>query len=158
MTADIDTRCIKPIHSWHQHPWRTSQNLTSTTPSMIVGIEVDVNPLYPIPNWRDCWPRPFFFTQWVFAGSRGHPVLIDMLRRASEAVNPLPGVSSDRSLQMWQGADRVLETTGPAAWTDSVLRCKLSFPMKRDAIAESLYARSWSEVQCDMADVTEYSR
>lgn len=112
-------------------------------PSLIVGIEADVGNRE---DWHevgfslsriassvsshnaDCmvprqwYPRPLQIAQWTMASSRGHPVLIDTLRRISErilAFSPEDDLSLDSTLS-------VVEVTGPGVWTDAVLQYLLS--------------------------------
>jgi alpha 1,6-mannosyltransferase len=105
---------VRPTSTyWHLHS-------TSDRGALYTGTRQD---------WHDFWPRPIGFVQWTIAGTPGHPILIDTLRRVSEAVNP----SNKTLLEMRKGAitpqghrklDAVVEMTGPGAFTDSVLRCK----------------------------------
>lgn len=68
-------------------------------------------------DWNLWFPRPLEISQWTFASSRGHPILIDVLRRVvqdafSNSTNPIDGSSSLS----------VVERTGPGPFTDSVFR------------------------------------
>ncbi|KAK0554811.1 hypothetical protein OC844_006123 [Tilletia horrida] len=47
-------------------------------PQLIVGIEADALGVY---GWENFWPRPVQIVQWTFAGARGHPITLDVLRR-----------------------------------------------------------------------------
>ena len=121
---------MKPIDGWHRFPWQRSltvfQNEPRARPSLIVGVEVDVGDRG---DWKKWWPRPLGIAQWTIAGTAGHPVLIDAMRRVSEAVNPFPqpGVHEAQegiAEQSHRNLDAVVEKTGPGPFTDAVLRCK----------------------------------
>ena len=93
------------------------------TPALIVGIEQDVNDR---PDWHQWYPRPVGIVQWTIASSRGHPVMLDVLRRVSHAVNPVADINDDDEPEAQESASRkleaVVEKTGPGPFTDSVLR------------------------------------
>lgn len=90
---------------------------------MDVGTRVD---------WHKWWPRPLGIVQWTIASSRGHPIMIDTLRRVSEAINPysideqgaMQGVLNGTKAEVHRVLDAVVEKSGPGPFTDSVLRCK----------------------------------
>ncbi|KAI5476664.1 Haloacid dehalogenase-like hydrolase domain containing protein [Pseudohyphozyma bogoriensis] len=111
--ADTDVKCLKPIERWGQNPdWQGDTPSDYQPPSMIVGIEADVGGRE---DWQQWWPRPLQLSQWTIASARGHPILIDTLRRVVElALAPPP----EHPLS-------VMERTGPGPFTDSVLRYAL---------------------------------
>merc|ERR1711939_86269 len=121
--SDLDTVCLKPISQWHRNPWIQNQADPQALPSLIVGVEQDVGSRR---DWHQWWPRPLGLVQWTIAGARGHPVLIDVLRRVSEVVNPhnasLAQTVYEMGEAMHRNLDAVVEQTGPGPWTDSVLR------------------------------------
>jgi len=123
--SDLDTVCLKPISQWHRNPWIQNQADPQALPSLIVGVEQDVGSRR---DWHQWWPRPLGLVQWTIAGARGHPVLIDVLRRVSEVVNPhnasLAQTVYEMGEAMHRNLDAVVEQTGPGPWTDSVLRCE----------------------------------
>ncbi|KAL8280405.1 hypothetical protein RQP46_007053 [Phenoliferia psychrophenolica] len=108
--ADSDVHCLRPISTWGDDPsWDGNRPSDYRPPSLIVGIEADVGNRH---DWHSWWPRPLQFSQWTIASARGHPVLIDTLRRVVEmALAPLP-----------TPLPSVMERTGPGPFTDAVLR------------------------------------
>ena len=126
--ADSDVHCLRPISTWGDDPsWNGRRYSISfpclittvdldfrrpddwSPPSIIVGVEADVGNRH---DWHTWWPRPLQFSQWTIASARGHPILIDTIRRVVEmALAPLP-----------TPLPSVMERTGPGPFTDSVLR------------------------------------
>ncbi|GAA6030087.1 hypothetical protein JCM8097_009249 [Rhodosporidiobolus ruineniae] len=107
--ADTDVECLKPVERWGEDPsWEGKRPDTYTPPSLIVGIEADVGSRH---DWHDFWPRPLQISQWTMAAARGHPIMLDAVRRIVE-IAVLPEEEQPRS---------VMEKTGPGVFTDSVL-------------------------------------
>ncbi|KAK4701258.1 hypothetical protein P7C70_g4976, partial [Phenoliferia sp. Uapishka_3] len=108
--ADTDVHCLRPISTWGDDPsWNGKRPDGYRPPSIIVGVEADVGNRH---DWHSWWPRPLQFSQWTIASARGHPVLIDSIRRVVEmALLPLP-----------TPLPSVMERTGPGPFTDAVLR------------------------------------
>lgn len=150
---------MKPIDGWHRFPWQRSltvfQNEPRARPSLIVGVEVDVGERG---DWKKWWPRPLGIAQWTIAGTAGHPVLIDTMRRVSEAVNPYPQpgasvneVQEGLAEQSHRNLDAVVEKTGPGPFTDAVLRCEfISFEPPANTRAESARTCEQTSAQSTM--------
>ncbi|KAG0149294.1 hypothetical protein CROQUDRAFT_89382 [Cronartium quercuum f. sp. fusiforme G11] len=128
--ADMDTRCLKPVERWMEWKggragegkWATAEG----EPSVIVGIEADVGDRA---DWEKWWPRPIQLVQWTFATAPSHPILIDTLRRLVSALDlASPTLSRSRIFTAKTAeseADRIMrvvKATGPAPFTDAVLR------------------------------------
>ncbi|KAH9807424.1 hypothetical protein DFH28DRAFT_915599 [Melampsora americana] len=95
-------------------------------PSVIVGIEADVGDRE---DWEQWWPRPIQLVQWTIAAAPGHPILIDTLRRLVATLDLPPVSLSNSRLFTEKVAEteaerimRVVKATGPAPFTDAVLR------------------------------------
>lgn len=133
--ADTDATCLKPFERWSRDPEHPQTvPVAFTTPALIVGVEADVGDRL---DWHEWWPRPLQIAQWTLASARGHPVLIDTIRRVVLAAldqplsAPLPS-SPPTSATSSSARDRdggggrkmqsVMERTGPGPFTDSVLR------------------------------------
>lgn len=71
--------------------------------------------------------------QWTIASTKGHPILLDTMRRVVEAID-----QTNTSALSLEGQHRklesVVEKTGPAPFTDSVLRCKRIHSGTADAV------------------------
>ncbi|EGG12653.1 family 32 glycosyltransferase, partial [Melampsora larici-populina 98AG31] len=145
--SDMDTRCLKPIETWmechlsdHQeiennftkNETTVEKSLLDWTykgtekPSVIVGIEADVGDRA---DWEEWWPRPIQLVQWTIAAAPGHPILIDTLRRLVSTLDLPPISLSNSRLFTEKVAEseaerimRVVKATGPAPFTDAVLR------------------------------------
>jgi len=120
--ADIDTKCLKPVDGWHKAPWLRNlfENDPRPEPAIVVGIEVDVGSR---PDWHAWWPRPLGMVQWTMASTKGHPILIDTMRRVVEAIDQTNTTALSVAGQH-RKLESVVEKTGPAPFTDSVLRCE----------------------------------
>ena len=150
--ADLDTLCLKPISGWHRPPWqRIPSNYEDPDlypiPSLIVGIEQDVGTRS---DWHDWWPRPLGLAQWTIASTRGHPIMLDVLRRVQETVNPVNSTTASAAKNIQEGAhrnlDAVVEMTGPGPFTDSVLRCESVLIGVFIASLNKFSTRPWSDV------------
>ncbi|KAM0752260.1 hypothetical protein T439DRAFT_324328 [Meredithblackwellia eburnea MCA 4105] len=115
--ADLDVTLFKSIHEWgHDIIWNGRDPEGFYPPSLIVGIEIDARTNL---DWRHNRergnPRPLQFLQWTMGAARGHPVLIDIIRRCSEiALAPGYPYGNDH--------ESVMERTGPGPWSDAVVR------------------------------------
>jgi len=115
-------------------------------PSLIVGIEADVGDRH---DWAKWYPRPLQFSQWTMASARGHPVLLDVLRRIVDTTfisyaeevaymhakaallgraSPAVETNLARVRQRQDALDQakppfrsVMAWTGPGVWTDAIL-------------------------------------
>ncbi|GAA6010916.1 hypothetical protein JCM11491_004599 [Sporobolomyces phaffii] len=117
--ADTDVECMKPVEEWGLNiEWEGTAPSDYEPPSCIVGVEADVG------DRRD-WAK---FSQWTMASSRGHPIMLDAVRRVVEqALVPVPQDSKPAS---------VMERTGPGLFTDAVL-----------AYLHAKYRKNWTSFQ-----------
>ncbi|GAA5931993.1 hypothetical protein JCM3775_004207 [Rhodotorula graminis] len=107
--ADTDVDCLKPFNQWaYDASWEGTRPSGWQPPALIVGVESDVGNRA---DWNQYWPRPLQITQWTMAAARGHPVLVDAVRRVVETAL-MPEQEQPRS---------IMERSGPGLWTDSVL-------------------------------------
>lgn len=106
--TDTDTLALKPIDDWVPAPFRNETRL-------IVGIEFDQR------NgglWADI-PHALQFCQWTIAAAPGHPVFQRMVSRVITSLGEL--VSKYADDPEWTPTSlEVMNSTGPAAWTDVV--------------------------------------
>lgn len=155
--ADFDTKCLKSIEGWHRPPWLRMLSIFEDEPrrdpAIIVGIEVDVGSR---PDWHAWWPRPLGIVQWTMASTKGHPILIDTMRRVVEAIDQTN--SSALSVEgQHRTLDAIVEMTGPAPFTDSVLRCESSQSILILCVTctprtdNGYLCRPWSQVQRHLA-------
>ncbi|GAA5871113.1 hypothetical protein JCM16303_001693 [Sporobolomyces ruberrimus] len=124
--ADTDVECMKPIEEWGlDMDWEGTQPSDYEPPSCIVGVEADVGDRR---DWSKYWPRPLQFSQWTMASARGHPIMLDAIRRVVEqALAPVVKDAKPAS---------VMERTGPGLFTDSVL-----------AYLHVKYRKNWTSFQ-----------
>eukprot|EP00299_Pterocystis_sp_00344_P013368 c6542_g1_i1.p1 GENE.c6542_g1_i1~~c6542_g1_i1.p1 ORF type:complete len:549 (+),score=158.40 c6542_g1_i1:215-1861(+) len=96
--TDIDTVCLYPIRLWD--PTHSAR--------MIIGLEAD----FPSMEFAKSIgaPRKTQFCQWTIAAAPAHPILTDVVNRI--LLRDGPHKQDDN--------DRVMETTGPGMWTDTV--------------------------------------
>jgi len=112
--SDIDTTLLKPINQWGANAdiWIPSQgspvhplvqkNLEAmdaadkqstspsdflTPPSFVLGLEADVA---HVDDWSKYFARKLQISQWTFAASPGHPILLDAIQRIIEVAEELP--------------------------------------------------------------------
>lgn len=119
--SDVDTVCLKPVDMWGQVPNIRGQLRGGDSPSAIIGIEADVGERQ---DWYKWWSRPVQIVQWTLAFGPGHPILLDVIERVFKRTLELEN-SYNGSFQSYpekQLLPMVLEWTGPAAFTDAVLR------------------------------------
>lgn len=62
-------------------------------PQVVVGIEVDVP---DITGWETFWPRPIQIVQWTMAGSPGHPIYLDSIRRVVDSMQVVKDWDTER--------------------------------------------------------------
>ncbi|GAA6000829.1 hypothetical protein JCM10207_004679 [Rhodosporidiobolus poonsookiae] len=131
--ADTDVECLRPVEKWGEDvSWHGERPEGYVAPSLIVGIEADVGKRL---DWHEWWPRPLQFSQWTIASARGHPVLLDTVRRVVEmALEKEKEGEAQRS---------VMERTGPGPFTDSVLSYLLTQYRKPWRSLRSLDPDGW---------------
>lgn len=107
--TDTDTVALKPIDYWVPRRYRDKVRL-------IVGIEFDRRDggaWADIPHWLQ-------FCQWTIAAAPGHPVFRKMVERVLQSVDELSDKYNVPLDQLHPGSFEVMNSTGPAAWTDVV--------------------------------------
>ncbi|CAJ0538684.1 Ff.00g066760.m01.CDS01 [Fusarium sp. VM40] len=107
--TDTDTIAIKPIDEWVPEELRGQVGL-------IVGIEFDRR---NGGGWADI-PHWLQFCQWTIAATPGHPVFKKMTRRAIRSMEDLSHKHNVSIEQLKPSSFEVMNSTGPAAWTDVV--------------------------------------
>ena len=107
--TDIDTVALKPIDAWVPPALRDQVRL-------IVGIEFDRRDggaWAEIPHWLQ-------FCQWTVAAAPGHPVFRKMAARVLRSLGALVKAHGRPAEQLQPSSFEVMNSTGPAAWTDVV--------------------------------------
>ncbi|TDZ65960.1 Initiation-specific alpha-1,6-mannosyltransferase [Colletotrichum trifolii] len=109
--TDTDTLALKPIDDWVPKLFRNQTRL-------IVGIEFDQR---DGGMWAEI-PHSLQFCQWTIAAAPGHPVFRKMVSRVIQSLHELiqkhNPTGDDPS---WKPTSfEVMNSTGPAAWTDVV--------------------------------------
>ncbi|KAL2164739.1 hypothetical protein VTH06DRAFT_34 [Thermothelomyces fergusii] len=108
--TDTDTVALRPIDEWVPPQFRGRA-------AVLVGIEFDRR---DGPGWADIshWVQ---FCQWTIAAAPGHPVFAKMVDRVLYSLHQLElehGVPLGQLRKL--GSFEVMNSTGPAAWTDVV--------------------------------------
>jgi len=104
--SDTDTVALKPIDKWVPERFRNRTRL-------IVGIEFDQR---DGGTWADI-SHPVQFCQWTIAAAPGHPVFQKMVARVIQSREDMVNLHG----AAWKPTSfEVMNTTGPAAWTDAV--------------------------------------
>ncbi|KAL7929835.1 glycosyltransferase family 32 protein [Trichoderma chlorosporum] len=107
--TDTDTVAIKPVDVWVPEEFRRKARL-------VVGIEFDRRdggPWADIPHWLQ-------FCQWTIAAAPGHPVFTKMVNRVLRSLDDLSAIHGVPISQLKPESFEVMNSTGPAAWTDVV--------------------------------------
>ncbi len=108
--TDVDTAALRPIRDWVP---RTARHLARA----VVGIEFDQR---DGGGWVDI-PHELQFCQWTIAAAPGHPLFREMAARALAGLAELERRHNATALAALRPSNlEVLNTTGPAAWTDAV--------------------------------------
>lgn len=108
--SDIDTVAIRPIDAWVPRRYRDRIRL-------VVGIEFDKRDGV---NWADI-PHDLQFCQWTIAAAPGHPVFTRMVDRVLDSLDEMTAAHNNTPLaEIVPGSFEVMNSTGPAAWTDVV--------------------------------------
>jgi alpha 1,6-mannosyltransferase len=109
--TDTDTVALKPIDVWVPPGLRDQVRL-------ILGIEFDRRDGSP---WADIshWVQ---FCQWTIAAAPGHPVFRKMVDRVLQSLNELSETHELAVDQLQPTSFEVMNSTGPAAWTDVVFK------------------------------------
>ncbi|KAJ7224776.1 glycosyltransferase family 32 protein [Mycena rebaudengoi] len=121
--SDIDTTALTPIREWLARAAASAKKpaggIDASALGLVIGIEADAGTLG---NWRAKFPRRVQLCQWTIQARAGHPVL-----RAAVANITIEALRRTASGSWTRGtgvmpSDDILELTGPAVWTDVVLR------------------------------------
>ncbi|GKT61094.1 hypothetical protein ColTof4_01202 [Colletotrichum tofieldiae] len=107
--TETDTIALKSIDSWIPSHLRDNTRL-------VIGIEYDQRDGMP---WEDV-PHPLQFAQWTIASEPGHPVLNMMVARVVTSVKDLARRHGVREIELRPTSFEVMNSTGPAAWTEVV--------------------------------------
>jgi alpha 1,6-mannosyltransferase len=107
--TDTDTIAIKPINAWIPESLRNKVRL-------VVGVEFDRR---DGGAWADIshWLQ---FCQWTIAAAPGHAVFPKMVDRIIRSVHDLSQAHNFPVHKLHPGSFDVMNSTGPAAWTDVV--------------------------------------
>ncbi|ORY68345.1 alpha-1,6-mannosyltransferase Och1 [Pseudomassariella vexata] len=117
--TDTDTEAYRPIDEWVPAQYRNRTRV-------VVGIEFD---RLDGPFWADI-PHDLQFCQWTIAAAPGHPLFSSMANRAVEALHELVRVHNTTLPRLKASSIEVMNSTGPAAWTDAVFeQLKLADPV-----------------------------
>ncbi|KAF9871981.1 alpha-mannosyltransferase och1 [Colletotrichum karsti] len=109
--TDTDTLALKPVDVWVPRKLRNETRL-------VVGIEFDQR---DGPAWADI-PHPVQFCQWTIAAAPGHPVFKKMTDRVIASVEDLVRQHGVKEGGLKPSSFEVMNSTGPAAWTDVVFQ------------------------------------
>lgn len=110
--TDLDTTPLKPISDWIPPNARGDVRL-------VVGIEYDRR------DDVEIWPgilRDVSFCQWTIAAAPGHPVFREMVAHILRSTARLADNHQRPLSEIYPTDVEVLETTGPAAWTDVIFK------------------------------------
>ncbi|KAI1331457.1 alpha-1,6-mannosyltransferase Och1 [Xylariaceae sp. FL0255] len=107
--TDTDTVALKPIDEWVPEHIRNRTRL-------IVGIEYDR--LGASVGWAHI-PHYVQFCQWTIAASSSHMIFERMVQRIQTSLEEI-AAAHNASIGQGLSAFEVMNTTGPAAWTDVV--------------------------------------
>lgn len=103
--ADSDVELVKPLDEWNYNKMKT----------LVVGVEAQNVKT----QQRHDGIRPIFFSQYVFGAAADHPALVWILERVLQSKGELARMSSTMTSPETR-LHFVLNTTGPAAWTDVI--------------------------------------
>ena len=107
--TDIDTIALKQIDAWIPEAMKSTVRL-------VVGIEFDRRDGN---GWADIshWVQ---FCQWTIAAAPGHEVFPRMVNKIFRSVEQMTQTQGIPIHELLPGSFDVMNTTGPAAWTDAV--------------------------------------
>ncbi|KAI3395249.1 hypothetical protein diail_1602 [Diaporthe ilicicola] len=107
--TDTDTEALQPIDKWVAPEIKEKVKL-------IVGIEFDQR---DGGRWAEI-SHALQFCQWTIAAAPGHPIFPDMVAHAVESLKHLSMVYDQSLEDLKPSSFEVMNSTGPAAWTDVV--------------------------------------
>jgi alpha 1,6-mannosyltransferase len=105
--SDIDTSALKSAADW------IPSDVPSNSYGMVIGIEADPDR----PDWAEWYSRRIQFCQWTIQSKPGHPVLVDVVANITQETLK----RRDDGKLKTKDTKGIIEFTGPALWTDSVL-------------------------------------
>lgn len=108
--TDIDTIALQPIDKWVPTEMKDRVKL-------VVGVEFDQR---DGGFWMDI-PHAVQLCQWTIAAAPGHPVFATMIDRAQTSLEKLSELYQTSIENIKPTSFEVMNSTGPAAWTDAVL-------------------------------------
>lgn len=114
--SDIDTVAIRPVDAWIPRNMRDRVKL-------VVGIEFDKR---DGPNWGDIL-HDLQFCQWTIAAAPGHPVFMKMVDRILDSLDEMSASHGVPVSEIVPSSTEVMNSTGPAAWTDVVFETLQGF-------------------------------
>lgn len=107
--SDTDTVALRPVDEWVPKRLRSRVRL-------VVGIEFD---RLDGPQWSDI-NHDVQFCQWTIAAAAGHPVFTKMAARIVASLQDQSAAHGVPMDQLRPSSFDVMNSTGPAAWTDVV--------------------------------------
>lgn len=106
--SDIDTLALQSADVW------IPKAIPRESVGMVIGIEADPDR----EDWADWYSRRIQFCQWTIQSKPGHPVLRDTIARITNATLSL---KANGKLSSMHGSEGVVDLTGPAVWTDTIM-------------------------------------
>lgn len=109
--TDTDTIALKPIDNWVDPDLQDQVRL-------VVGVEydrMDGDEWNEIPHWLQ-------FCQWTIAATPGHPIFREMVAHILQSLEALSHAYRLPIDQIHPTNFEILNSTGPAAWTDVVFK------------------------------------
>ncbi|RMZ75293.1 hypothetical protein DV738_g5555, partial [Chaetothyriales sp. CBS 135597] len=106
--SDIDTTALKSAGDWLPEEFDQSQV------GLVIGIEADPDR----PDWADWYARRIQFCQWTIQSKPGHPVLLDIVARITDATLKMKRQNSFKKGKAL--IKSIMEFTGPGVWTDAI--------------------------------------
>jgi len=106
--SDIDTYALKSAAEW------LPESVPSEAVGLVIGIEADPDR----EDWAQWYSRRIQFCQWTIQSKPGHPVLREIVANITQETMKK---KKDGTLKSFP-ADKVIEFTGPAVWTDTIFR------------------------------------
>ncbi|KAG9258761.1 glycosyltransferase family 32 protein [Emericellopsis atlantica] len=126
--TDTDTVAIRGVDQWIPADIRDQVRL-------VVGIEYDRRDDRP-------WPGIFHwvqFCQWTIAAAPGHPVFEGMIARALRSIMELANQGERAFVDLHLSTLEVMNSTGPAAWTEIVFEHLQAFDPSLNTTADLSY-------------------
>jgi alpha 1,6-mannosyltransferase len=107
--SDTDTYCLQPIDKWVPKEFKDRARV-------IVGLEFDRLDGEQLGDIL----HELQFAQWTIAAAPGHPLFDRMVTRALDSLKKLTYVHDTTLATLTATSTEVMNSTGPAAWTDAV--------------------------------------